>query len=605
MSFSELNLHSNINKAIEVCGYTTPTSIQSRSIPEIIKGSDVVGCAQTGTGKTAAFILPALNLLAESKKTTKPRILILTPTRELARQITDAVTRYGKYLQINMISLLGGMPYDKQIKALSRPLDIIVSTPGRLMDHMERRRVDLSEIEMFILDEADRMLDMGFIDDVKFIASKIPETRQTLLFSATIDNRISRIINDLLKNPVKIDIKKETKTPTDIQQKLFYADNAKHKVQLLKHMIDNENIFKAIIFTGTKLYADQLCDELNDLGYAAAPLHGDLKQAMRNRTIEQLRKGKIQFLVATDVAARGIDISDITHVINFDLPKFEEDYVHRIGRTGRAGKSGIAISLATPIDIRHLKKIERFINQTIPVSEIAGLEPKPGSKNASPDKKRRHGKKSDQKPFSRHKKSGEKSARSGKPASFDRSDRPARSSDRSERPARSFDRSDRPARSSDRSERPARSFDRSDRPARRSSDRSDRPARSSDRSDRPARSFDRSDRPARSSDRSDRPARSFDRSDRPARSSDRSERPARSFDRSDRPARSSDRSDRPARSSDRSDRPARSSDRSDRPARSSDRSERPARSFDRSDKPARSSAKSARPAKFSKSTKRD
>ena len=401
MSFAQLNLNSNINKAIQVCGYTTPTSIQSQSIPEIIKGNDVVGCAQTGTGKTAAFVLPALHRIAEPKKSNKPRVLILTPTRELARQITDAVTRYGKYLRINITSLLGGMPYHKQIKALSRPLDIIVSTPGRLMDHMERRRVDLSQIEMFILDEADRMLDMGFIDDVKFIANNIPTTRQTLLFSATIDNRISKIINELLKNPVKIEVKKDKKTPTDIQQQLYYADHLKHKSQILKHIIENENIFKAIIFTGTKIYADQLADELSDLGYATAPLHGDLKQAQRNRTIEQLRRGKIQFLIATDVAARGIDISDITHVINFDLPKFSEDYVHRIGRTGRAGKVGTAISLVTQNDIRHLRKIEKFIHQTLPASVITGLEPKVKNASANPDKKRHHKKKSNKPHFKR------------------------------------------------------------------------------------------------------------------------------------------------------------------------------------------------------------
>jgi superfamily II DNA/RNA helicase len=392
-TFEQLNLNSRISKAIGVCGYTSPTTIQSRSIPDILDGRDLVASAQTGTGKTAAFVLPALHRISESKSNGKPRVLILTPTRELATQITDAVARYGKFLQVNIACLLGGMPYHKQLKALSRSVDIIIATPGRLMDHMERGRVDLSQIEMLILDEADRMLDMGFIDDVTLIAKKTPQTRQTLLFSATVDNRLSQVIKNLLNNPVRIDLSHEKITPTQIKQELYYADHPQHKMRLLQHLLENENMFKAIIFTATKANADRLAKELRDQEYPASPLHGDLKQALRNKTIEQLRRGKIQFLVATDVAARGIDISDITHVINFDLPKFSEDYVHRIGRTGRAGKTGIAISFALPNDSRHVQRIERFIGQKLAPSVIPGLEPKARQQNApgksNPNKRQR------------------------------------------------------------------------------------------------------------------------------------------------------------------------------------------------------------------------
>jgi superfamily II DNA/RNA helicase len=376
MSFEKLNLDPQIFKALQACGYDIPTPIQERSIPEILAGKDVVASAQTGTGKTAAFVLPALHRLTlASGKNIKPRVLILTPTRELASQITLAASKYGKFLRFSIISLVGGMPYRQQLKELSRPVDIIVATPGRLLDHMSSGRLDLSEIEMLVLDEADRMLDMGFIDDVKTICNAIPDTRQTLLFSATVDDRLSHIIRQLLKNPVRIDVGSEKMSPVLIKQEAYMADNQQHKERLLKHFLENGNIFKAIIFSGTKINADYLARRLSDQGFEAAPLHGDLKQNVRNRTIELLRRGKINFLVATDVAARGIDINDVTHVINYDLPKFSEDYVHRIGRTGRAGKTGIAISLVSPLDGKHLQKIERYTKQKLEFSVIPGLEP--------------------------------------------------------------------------------------------------------------------------------------------------------------------------------------------------------------------------------------
>ncbi|MDR3491215.1 MAG: DEAD/DEAH box helicase, partial [Gammaproteobacteria bacterium] len=399
MLFTEMNLNPLILKAIATCGYTTPTPVQARSIPEALKHNDLVVSAQTGTGKTASFIIPALERLTQTTSTGKARILVLTPTRELADQVTIAARRYGKFLKFNIISLVGGMPYRQQLKDLSGQVDIIVATPGRLLDHMGNKRdhkggkrLDLSGVEILILDEADRMLDMGFIDDVKDIANATPEDRQTFLFSATVDNNLSGIIRQLTKNPVRIDFASEKMSPALIKQELYMVDNIQHKNRLLQHFLDNENIFKAIIFSATKINADHLANQLRDKGYEAAPLHGDLKQNVRNRTVEQLRRGRIQFLVATDIAARGIDISDVTHVINYDVPKFSEDYVHRIGRTGRAGKTGVAISFALPTDMRHLQKIEKYVGQRFQIETIAGLEPTKqfniNSKSSSEGRKR-------------------------------------------------------------------------------------------------------------------------------------------------------------------------------------------------------------------------
>lgn len=398
-SFAQLNLDPRISKAINTCGYTTPTPIQSHCIPPILNGKDIVASAQTGTGKTAAFVLPSLHRLSVSKLdltpiTRKPRILILTPTRELASQITAAAATYGKFLKFNIISLVGGMSYHQQIRNLSRPVDIIVATPGRLLDHMRSKRLDLSNIETLIFDEADRMLDMGFIDDVKIIAKATPRNRQTLLFSATVDGKLDNIIKQLMQNPIRVDLSNEKMAPAKIKQTLYLADNEQHKGKLLRHFLSDGNVYKAIIFTATKISADRLARQLRDQNYQAAALHGDLKQNVRNRTLDELRRGKIQVLVATDVAARGIDVSDITHVFNYDLPKFSEDYVHRIGRTGRAGKEGIAISFALPSDSRHIRSIERYTGQTLQQMTIDGLEPtKSLPKNTAAPQKRFGGKK--------------------------------------------------------------------------------------------------------------------------------------------------------------------------------------------------------------------
>lgn len=394
MTFTQLNLNSLISKAIHACGYTKPTPIQARSIPVILDGKDLLASAQTGTGKTAAFVLPMLHRLSESKSGIKARALILTPTRELANQITQATYQYGKFSRLKVTSVVGGMPYRQQLRNLSNAIDIIVATPGRLLDHMENRKVDLSNIEMLILDEADRMLDMGFIDDIKKIVKKIPDQRQTLLFSATVDNRLSKVINEFLRNPVRIDLASEKIAPVDIEQKLYLVDNAQHKIQIFQELLQDRNIYKAIIFSATKVNADRLARQLREQKYLASALHGDMKQGARNRIVEQLRRNNIQFLVATDVASRGIDIADVSHVINFDLPKFSEDYVHRIGRTGRAGKTGVAISLALPSEARQVQRIERFTKQPLQLATIEGLEPTQrfNKQLSKPNKKKKYGK---------------------------------------------------------------------------------------------------------------------------------------------------------------------------------------------------------------------
>ncbi|MEO7559638.1 MAG: DEAD/DEAH box helicase [Nitrosospira sp.] len=379
MSFENLNLHPLILKAVIDSGYTTPTPVQAQAIPELIAGHDIMASAQTGTGKTAAFMLPALHRLATPSKVHSrgPRVLVLTPTRELALQVSEAAAKYGKHLpRVRVVSILGGMPYPLQNKLLSQPVDILVATPGRLIDHIQRGRIDFSRLEMMVLDEADRMLDMGFIDDVERIASATPATRQTLLFSATLDSAIDRVAARLLKSPKRIQIATQQARLDNIEQRLHYVDDISHKNRLLDHLLRDITLKQAIVFTATKRDADMLADNLSAQGHEAAALHGDMNQRDRTRTLTKLRHGGLRVLVATDVAARGIDVVGITHVINFDLPKFAEDYVHRIGRTGRAGASGIAVSFASGKDGVNLKKIERFTGQRIDSHVIPGLEPR-------------------------------------------------------------------------------------------------------------------------------------------------------------------------------------------------------------------------------------
>jgi superfamily II DNA/RNA helicase len=393
VTFEKLALNPSILKAITESGYTTPTPIQAQAIPQALEGHDLMASAQTGTGKTAAFVLPSLHRLSSPATINSrgPRVLVLTPTRELANQVTAASIKYGKHMRFRIGSVVGGMPYPPQMRLLSQPLDILVATPGRLLDHMERGRIDYSRLEVLVLDEADRMLDMGFIHAVEKIAAATPASRQTLLFSATLEGNIAKLAGRLLKNPRRVQIATAQERHEHIEQRLHHVDDGAHKHRLLSHLLDGDNMNKAIVFTATKRGADRLARTLHAKGHPAAALHGDMNQNQRNRAISHLRSGQVRLLVATDVAARGIDVSGITHVINFDLPKNAEDYVHRIGRTGRAGAKGIAISFAAPENHSQLRDIERYTRQTIPAHIIPGLEPTIRPRRQSPSGHRRGG----------------------------------------------------------------------------------------------------------------------------------------------------------------------------------------------------------------------
>ena len=387
MTFESLLLNPFILKALEDSGYTTPTPVQAEAIPIVLAGHDLMASAQTGTGKTAAYMLPALHKLADAPigPGKGPRILVLSPTRELAQQITAAATRYGKYLRrAKCVAILGGMPYPVQNRLLSSPVDILVATPGRLIDHMQRGKVDFSRLEMLVLDEADRMLDMGFIDDVETIARATPNTRQTLLFSATLDGKMAQIAKNLLRDPKRVEVAGQQERHENIEQRLHFCDDLAHKNRILDHLLRDVELNQALVFTATKRDADQLADDLYQQGFHAAALHGDMHQSARNRTLTKLRRGEIRILVATDVAARGIDVAGISHVINFDLPKQAEDYVHRIGRTGRAGANGVAVSLVSSRDGLQLRRISHFTGQNIEALVIPGLEPKTRMRTEAP-----------------------------------------------------------------------------------------------------------------------------------------------------------------------------------------------------------------------------
>ena len=377
IKFADLNLDKNILSALQAAGYDSPTPIQAQSIPAALADKDIMASAQTGSGKTAAFLLPSLQkIVKRSEKPGKgPRVLVLTPTRELAAQVEKNAQIYAKNMKwVRSVTLVGGSSFGQQIKAMSKPIDIIVATPGRLMDHMRSGRVDFDRLEVLILDEADRMLDMGFIDDIETIVAATPEDRQTLLFSATWDGAVGKLARKLTKNPEVIEIEREDKQGK-IDEQLLYCDDKNHKNRLLDHILRDANIDQCVIFTSTKAMTEVLADELYEKGFAANCLHGDMPQGWRNRTLMDLRKGRCKILVATDVAARGIDVPTITHVINYDLPKQAEDYVHRIGRTGRAGRSGLAISFAEVNEYMAVHKIERYIGRKLPEVLIEGLEP--------------------------------------------------------------------------------------------------------------------------------------------------------------------------------------------------------------------------------------
>ena len=379
LSFAEFKLAPQILKAVAAAGYSEPTPIQLQAIPPALAGADILGSAQTGTGKTAAFMLPALQRLGAVPVVADcrgPRVLVLTPTRELALQVSAFAQQYGRCLpKISVVNILGGVPYAKQRAKMRNCIDIMVATPGRLIDYLDQGRLDLRGVELLVLDEADRMLDMGFREPVARIVRALPAARQTMLFSATVDESIGSLARGILNNPVRISASAPKVRHEHIEQKLHYVRDLSGKRRLLSQLMSAGEIAQAIIFTATKRDADRLADDLQEQGFDAAALHGNMRQSARTRTIARLRDGSVRFLVATDVAARGIDVRSISHIINFDLPRASEDYVHRIGRTGRAGVKGTAISLAYPSERGVIRRIERYLGHAILPAALPGGEP--------------------------------------------------------------------------------------------------------------------------------------------------------------------------------------------------------------------------------------
>jgi len=395
MQFKDLRLAEPILRAIREDGYTTATPIQARAIPHALEGKDVLGCAQTGTGKTAAFALPTLNTLANQpvpKGVRLPRCLVLSPTRELAAQIGESFQSYGKHLQLRGAVIFGGVNQNPQVKKLRAGVDILVATPGRLMDLMNQGHVNLSQVKTLVLDEADRMLDMGFINDIRKITAKVPKKRQTLLFSATMPKAIRGLANDLLKNPVNIEVAAVSAPAERIKQCVYYVDKP-HKPAMLAHLLGKLPITRAIVFTRTKHGADKVCRVLRRHKFEAQAIHGNKSQNARQRSLDGFKAGKVMVLVATDIASRGIDVDEVSHVFNYDLSNDPESYVHRIGRTARAGCSGEAISFCDREERGYLSDIERLIGMEIdvrtdyPADIPAGEPPKPGEVIVPPHKR--------------------------------------------------------------------------------------------------------------------------------------------------------------------------------------------------------------------------
>ncbi|NQY31806.1 MAG: DEAD/DEAH box helicase [Coraliomargarita sp.] len=370
MSFKELGLSPAILSAIEDAGYTEPTPIQAGAIPHIIEGRDVIGSAQTGTGKTAAFALPSLHLLGGHKKGAAPRCLVLGPTRELAAQVKEQFVKYGKDSPLKCTLVHGGVGYGRQRQELEEGADVVIATPGRLLDHVQQKTIDLRSIELLILDEVDRMLDMGFIDDVKRIIKFCSnKKRQTLLFSATVSEEIKRLITRSLKDPVEVAISVKI-SPAETVKHEVYPVGAMQKFDLLVALIESMEVDSMIIFCRMKVGADRITRWLQQHNYNVAAMHADLNQKMRTRALQDFKEGKIKILVATDIASRGLDIANVTHVINYDVPEHPEDYVHRIGRTGRAQREGDAATILAPDEESKLDAIEKFIDQLIPQRKL-------------------------------------------------------------------------------------------------------------------------------------------------------------------------------------------------------------------------------------------
>ncbi len=400
MNFTELGLRPEIVRA--VTGYASPTAIQEQTIPVVHEGRDLIACAQTGTGKTAAFLLPILQQLFAGKRSIGPRALVITPTRELAAQVGDMAKRYGEYLHLRSTVVFGGVGMEPQKRKLAGKLDLLIATPGRLLDHVSRKQVHLNHVRTIVLDEADRMLDMGFLPDVRRILSALPKERQNLFFSATMPNEIEALIRRTTQTPVMLEVTRRATPVSSVRQVIHFVQTNRKK-ELLKALLKNDKMHQTLVFTRTKARANQLVLVLQKSGHAVTAIHSNKSQNARMKALADFRRGKIDILIATDIAARGIDVEGISHVVNFELPDTPEDYVHRIGRTARAGDSGDAISLVAPQEHKKLAAIERLIGKSIPREPISGFTVTKDVLQSEPRKK------SKQKPISS---SGRKLSRS-------------------------------------------------------------------------------------------------------------------------------------------------------------------------------------------------
>ena len=602
-TFADFSLDESLTQALDALGFTTPTPVQEQAIPAALEGKDLLVSSQTGSGKTAAFLLPTLNALASEdtfvpfkermKAVTQPSILVISPTRELAQQVCQDAIAFVRHMKgVRIAAIMGGMPFGKQIQQL-KGAQVVVATPGRLLDLVNRRQIKLDKVDALIVDEADRMLDLGFSEDLEAIGDLAANRKQTLMFSATFAPRIITLAERMMNDPMRISIETGHSTNTDITQTLHWTDGFEHKKKLLTHWLNEEDVDQAVVFASTQEDTDMLAEELAEAGLSVVALHGAMPQTVRNRRLRSIREGRAKILVATDVAARGLDVPTISHVINFGLPMKNEDYVHRIGRTGRAGRTGKAITLATYRERGKIRALEDFLDARLNVSEIEGLEPSPpparGSRDGAGRGRGRDGGRGGRGGF-------------GGGRRFEGESNFKRREGGDDRPRRSFDdkpRGERPAFNEDRprrdfGDRPQRSFDDSprrdfgDRPApRREGGFGDRPQRSFD--DRPRRDFGDRPAPRREGGFGDRPRSNDDnRGNRvdykPAREGGYGDRPKRDF--GDRPARREGGfGDRPARSFG-DDRPKR--DFGDRPVRRNfDDKPRGERSFGGEDRPRR------------------
>ena len=608
-TFADFSLDDSLQQALETLGFTTPTPVQEQSIPAAMEGKDLLVSSQTGSGKTAAFLLPTLNALAgqddtlvpfkdRMKAVTQPNILVISPTRELAQQVCqDAIALVRHMKGVRVAAIMGGMPFGKQIQQL-KGAQVVVATPGRLLDLVNRRQIKLDLVDALIVDEADRMLDLGFSDDLEAISELASNRKQTLMFSATFAPRIISLASRMMNDPVRIAIETGHSTNTDVAQTLHWTDGFEHKKKLLTHWLSGEDVDQAVVFASTQEDTDMLAEELAEAGLSVVALHGAMPQTVRNRRLRSIREGRAKILVATDVAARGLDVPTISHVINFGLPMKNEDYVHRIGRTGRAGRTGKAITLATYRERGKIRALEDYLEARLEVSEIEGLEPSPPPARGSRDGggrgrdgggRGRGGFGGGRDGGGRGRDGGGRSF--GGESSFKRreggDDRPRREGGFGDRPQRSFD------------DRPKRDF--GDRPApRREGGFGDRPQRSFD--DRPKRDFGDRPAPRREGGFGDKPR--FNSNDdnrgnsvdyKPRREGSFADRPKRDFGDRPAPRREGGFGDRPQRSFD--DRPKRAFGGEDRPQRTFGGEDRPKREFN-SDRPRRESGEDRPRRKF-------